>query len=362
MFVVAGGSPFDAGWAEEARRTFRHLEDRLEFVYLTGLPMADLLDRVAALPGQSLVYYLHVSQDGAGSPVIPAEALERLAARANAPIYGHVDAYVGRGVVGGHVFSFEAEGRNAARLGLRILAGETPESVAVGGVSANADVFDWRQLRRWGIDKASLPPGAAVRYREPTLWDRYRWHVVGGASVCLVEAVLIAALLLQRLKRRRAERAGRESETRFRLLADAAPILIWASGADRACTYVSRPWAEFTGRSPEQELGDGWAAGLHPDDAARCLEVYRTHFDAREPFEMVYRLRRHDGEYRWVMDRGVPRLAPDGTFAGYIGACTDITERRRAEDGLRGGTRIDVRVPAPGRKDSGVHALAASSS
>jgi len=334
VFVIAGSAPFDAEWEAEARRAFRPYEDRLEFVYLSGLPMDELLGRVADLPDRSLVYYLHIHQDGGGKPFVPAEALERLAARANAPIYGHVDTYVGRGAVGGRVFTFEAEGRNAARLGLRLLAGERPESIRVAEAGEDIDLFDWRQLRRWGIGEGNLPPGSVVRYRDPGFWDLYRWHVVGAVSVCGVEALLIAGLLIQRVKRRRSEAALRESEARFRLMADAAPILIWSAGVDKACTYFNRPWLEFTGRAPERELGDGWAEGVHPADRARCLEVYTTHFDAREPFEMVYRLRRHDGEYRWVLDRGVPRLSPDGAFAGYVGACTDITDRRRAEDGL----------------------------
>src|SRR5262245_53693009 len=136
VFVIAGSAPFDADWVAEARRTFRPDEDRLEFVYLTGLPMDELLERVAALPERSIVYYLHINRDGAGKPFFPAEALDRLAARANAPIYGHVDTYVGRGIVGGHVFSFESEGENAARLGLRILAGEKPESIPISEMEA----------------------------------------------------------------------------------------------------------------------------------------------------------------------------------------------------------------------------------
>src|SRR5205085_10798150 len=111
VFVIAGNAPFDREWEAEARRTFRLHEDRWEFVYLTGLPMDELLGRVANLPEQSIIYYLHIHQDGTGQPFFPAEALDRLAARANAPIYGHVDTYVGRGAVGGRVFTFETEGK-----------------------------------------------------------------------------------------------------------------------------------------------------------------------------------------------------------------------------------------------------------
>jgi signal transduction histidine kinase len=218
VFVIAGKSPFDADWEAEARRTFRPYEDRLEFVYLTGLPMDELLGRVSDLPAQSIVYYLHINQDATGKPFYPAEALDLLAAKANAPIYGHVDTYVGRGIVGGRVFQFETEGTSAGRLGLRVLAGEKPESIRHAEVSENADIFDWRQLRRWGVGERSLPPGSVILFREPTFWDTYRWHVVAGITLCAVEALLIAGLLVQLVKRRRADRGLRARRRELQLL------------------------------------------------------------------------------------------------------------------------------------------------
>src|SRR5258707_390434 len=126
-----------------------------------------------------------------------------------------------------------------------------------------------------------------------------------------------------------------ESEQRFRLLADSAPVMIWTSGIDKLCTYINAPWLAFTGRTIEQELGNGWAEGVHPADMQRCLDIYTSSFDARQPFSTDYRLRRFDGEYRWVLDNGIPFYAPDGTFTGYIGSCVDITERRSLEQQLQ---------------------------
>ena len=135
-------------------------------------------------------------------------------------------------------------------------------------------------------------------------------------------------------ERKRQESILRESEERFRLMADTAPTLIWMSGTNKLCTFFNRGWLDFTGRPIEQELGNGWASGVHPDDLERCLGVYTTSFDARAKFEMEYRMRRYDGEYRWIVDYGVPRFSSNGVFWGYIGSCIDITERKMSEMSL----------------------------
>lgn len=128
--------------------------------------------------------------------------------------------------------------------------------------------------------------------------------------------------------------AVRESEERFRLVANTAPVMIWMAGTDRLCTYVNQPWLEFTGRPLESELGNGWVDGIHEEDLKRCMDTYSQAFDQRQSFAMEYRIRRNDGKYRWLLDTGVPRFNPDGSFAGYIGSCLDITDRALAEEAL----------------------------
>ncbi|MDZ7959697.1 MAG: PAS domain-containing sensor histidine kinase [Aulosira sp. DedQUE10] len=134
---------------------------------------------------------------------------------------------------------------------------------------------------------------------------------------------------------KQAEDALRESEQRFHSMANTAPVMLWMTGCDGLFTFFNQSWLKFTGRSIEQQQGFGWLEGVHPQEQDFCQEIYDSAFHARAKFEMEYRLKRHDGEYRWVLDTGVPRFTPNGKFVGYIGCCIDITERKSAEVALK---------------------------
>jgi len=147
-----------------------------------------------------------------------------------------------------------------------------------------------------------------------------------------IPMLLLAAVIEERAS---GETELRESQSRFRTVADAAPVLIWMSGVDKLCTFFNKTWLDFTGRTMEQELGNGWSKGVHVEDLEKCLETYQRAFDAREPFVIQYRLRRHDGEYRSLTDNGVPRFDLHGKFLGYIGGCVDVTDLLQKEKALR---------------------------
>ena len=139
----------------------------------------------------------------------------------------------------------------------------------------------------------------------------------------------------QFIERKQAEQAVRENEHLFRILTDASPVMVWMAGTDKLCYYFNKSWLDFVGRTVEQERGNGWAENVHRDDFDRCLQIYISSFDARQPFEMEYRLRHHSGQYRWILDHGVPRYSADGTFEGYIGGCLDIHEQKEAREAQR---------------------------
>jgi PAS domain S-box-containing protein len=158
--------------------------------------------------------------------------------------------------------------------------------------------------------------------------------MIGFVALGFLQVILIFAVLYYRARLRRSILKTGAMQERFGTLANGAPVLIWMAGPDKLCTYFNKRWLDFTGRTMEQELGNGWADGVHPDDFHRCLDTYITAFDRRELFEMEYRLRRADGHYRWIFDTGSP-LFSEGTFLGYIGSCIDITDRKEMEETLR---------------------------
>ena len=460
--VIAGSARQDLESAEQFRRETPTFADRVGFTWLTNLSLPDLRGELSHLPDHTVVLYLTMFQDAAGGSFTPRQALALFAPASRVPIYGLYDTYLGNGIVGGSMVTFEEIGRKAARLGMRILAGEDAQTVARSESHQAAPMFDWRELQRWNINEKRLPPGSVVRFKGATYWEQHYRFILGAVTLCALQAFLIGALLIQRRRRRLAERSLRESEqrmslaadaanlgiwirdfvgdeiwatekwrelfgfeksdrldmhcflqrlhpadrepirqllasalldeagyeaeyrivlpdgrirwisargrtefdaerkpvlvrsislditqrrlaeealleseVRFRTMANTAPVMIWMSDTDRLCTFFNKSWLDFTGRALEQELGNGWTAGVHREDFDHCLKTYVGSFDARRRFSMDYRLRRSDGEYRWVVDSGAPRFASNGAFLGYIGSAIDITERRLAEEEAR---------------------------
>lgn len=214
VYVVGGTSVFDRKVQAIARRDLAGLESRVRVTYLTTLAMNDLLKTVSTLPPDSAVLYLTLFSDGAGRPFIPHNALSLIAGASSAPTYVAVDQYVGLGAVGGHVYSTAKHARYAADIAVRVLNGEPAERISITEAVDHTNLFDWRQLERWRIDEGRLPPGSVVAFRQPSVWDMYKWYIVAGVTLILLQTGLIAALLASRTQRRRAQNVARDSESR----------------------------------------------------------------------------------------------------------------------------------------------------
>ena len=330
IFVVVGASHLEQVWLAEMRRSFQRFEGRVTFAWADELSFADMVTRSANLPPHSAILFAILSLDAKGVPQIEERALTELHRAANAPIFGLRTTQLGLGIVGGPLMSMEDLSRNTAAVARRLLSGEAPQSIHTTIQPLAPPVFDWRELQRWRIDQAYLPSGSAVLFREPTTWELYKPQIVAAVTVVGVQAMIVVALVANLARRRRAERTLRESEGRLRLLSNGAPVMLWVAGPDKLCTEVNQTWLDFTGRSIETERGRGWVDSVHPDDLAGWLATYDDAFARREGFRREYRLRRSDGEYRWVLDTGAPRMLEDGSFAGYVGSAIDVTDLKLA--------------------------------
>lgn len=503
--VVAGAAPSDLNWVTAARQQLAAGRTDVVVTYLTGRTLQEVVAQVATLPRDTVILAGAFLRDATGQDFDTRDAIARIAAAASVPVYVVQDHAVGTGSVGGSVVSYEAHGRMAAHLALRVLSGERPEPE---NANTTVPMFDTRALRRWGLDEHRLPSDRILLFHEPSAWERHRWIIVGAVVLLLLQSALIVALLVHRalrrrvrhalaerlrfetllsdlsamfatgpvsdvdrqietglrrlvedlgvdratvgalapasdqvrvthswaragvaplremirgrtapwivsrlrqghvirfarlddlpdeaavdrqslaqfgtgsaivvpllagdspvsslavatlregrrwpdelvprlrllgavfagaLARQRAEHAVRESEERFRRMADSAPVMVWLSGPDGRRTYVNQRWLDFTGGPLDRELDESWMTRVHADDRPDLARVLRTALAEERAFTVEYRLRRRDGEHRWVLDHGVPRHGDDGASIGFVGSAVDVTQLRAAQQAL----------------------------
>jgi PAS domain S-box-containing protein len=340
VVVVSGTSPFDRQQEAAVKDQLQAFESRFDISYLTDLAMPALLERLKHLPSHTIILLAGLGRDADGTVFSSAESGPMVVAAANAPVFSLNDRNLNDGEVGGDVSNAVDQGKTIGATAVRILNGEKPQNIPTVK-TANTYIFDSRALKRWGFKEKHLPPGSIVLNREPTIWETYKGYLIFAISLISLQALLIAGLIWQRARRRTAEaelrtalEVAQESEQRFRLVANTAPVMIWMSGPDKLFSYFNQTWLDFTGRLLGAEVGNGWTEGVHPNDLQLCSNTYSQSFERRQTFMLQYRLRRRDGEYRWVLETGVPRFNSDGSFAGYIGSCIDMTERKQAEEAL----------------------------
>ena len=252
VFVVAGSGQLGQFWHKELEEPFSRFRDRVTLEWLDNLSLSEMLRRCASLPDNSAIFYLTYGTDAAGAAYADERVLADLRSTANAPVFGGQSVYLGAGTVGGTMLSVETLARNTADVALRLLNGAAPGSISVPPQRPDQPIFDWRELRRWGIPESRLPPGSIVRYRAPSPWQEYRGTVLTAVGVLIVQSLLIAGLLYQRRARRRAE-------------ADSRRNLALAADASRRLTMSALT------SSIAHELGQPLSSMIHNAQAGRMM-------------------------------------------------------------------------------------------
>ena len=335
--LVGGSSVTDKRNSRIFRSALRQYEPELEVIDLAGLDMPQVLERVGSLPADSIVLYSTFFADSTGRRFIPREALSMVSHAANVPVFGLFDTYLGYGIVGGRLVSFEAQGEKAGELARRILAGESPADIPFATEDTQPYQFDWRELKLWGISEKRLPPGSIVRYRELSRWEQYRWYIVGILSVFLIEGLLIFGLLVNRRKRIQAETRVVASERRYRTVADYTYDWEYWSAPDGTTNYVSPSCERITGYMP-QEFVDNPALFreiIVPED--RPVWDNHSHDAGTEVKnrEIQFRILTRHGETRWIEHVCQPVMDHRGEFVGIRASNRDVTTRKLAEETVR---------------------------
>jgi PAS domain S-box-containing protein len=332
--IVTGKSDIETFWLRELHSELLHYQNKVKEIDLVDLPTDQILQRVDQLPPKTLVFFELQPRESIQPAIGVWDALGQIGQRL--PTYC-IFPYecVGHGAVAG----IESSGRDevitlAVTQAARILSGEKVDDIPVVHPSGTQTLADWRQLRRWKIPESALPKGTQFYNRDPSVWERDRKYIFPAIGLIIAQALLIAGLLWQRARKRKAESVLRESEERFRVMADTTPSMIWMCDPEGNITYMNERWLAFTGRDP-QDGYEAWIAFIHPEDVKNVMTPLLQALKDQKAFSKEYRLHRNDGVYRWVFDVASPRVNGDGSFAGFIGSAIDITDQKLAQQALQ---------------------------
>jgi len=330
VVVVSGSSQIDDKNLTKAQTQFHSFEGRVEFTYLTGLPMEELEQRLANLPEHTIIFYITLYRDGAGQAFTLMDSVARVATASRLPTYSVIDRLIEAGSIGGFVLSMEADGKEVANVALRVLAGEKPADIPIRVANTNRYMFDWRQLRRWHIDERRLPPGSILLFRQPTFWGLYKWRVVAVISICVLQALLIVWLLITRYKRRRAEEAKKSLAAIVESSDDAilsetldGTIKSWNAGAEKIYGYTA---GEMVGQH---------VSTLIPPELHKELPMILERIRRGESVDQLETVRLTKDGRRIDVSLTISAIKDErGIVTGASAVARDITDRKRDQQRL----------------------------
>jgi PAS domain S-box-containing protein len=334
--LVGGTAPNDIYSEQLFRKGLEPYLQELELIDLSKLPMQEILTRIASLPPDTVVLYAGISIDVKHQTFVPREALLIISRASNAPVFGIYDSFMGYGIVGGRLVSWEQLGREAAAIALRIMGGESPASIPFGGEQAYISAYDWRELKRWNIPESAVPPGSEIRYRVPSSWEAHRETIIGVIALIMIEAFLILGLVINLRRRQKAERSLRESEERVKLAVSSAGAGLWSADLRTGRIWATDKARELFGFAPEEPLDYEKALSLtHPADRDLVRQSLKQAVRSGEETVLEYRLALPDGNIRWIAARGGLQQNSLGVSKRLAGVCVDITARKLAEETLK---------------------------
>ncbi len=340
VVIIGGVGKFDEGFEAIAKQGFHNYESKVEFTYLFDLTMPALLEKLKQLPSDTIVYHTAITQDAAGDRFVDsAQSIPMVASAANGPVFVMDDVDLRAGTVGGDLVNWADDGRVAAEMAVRVLNGENARNIPVV-TSNHAYMFDWRALRRWGMNEKNLPPGSIVLNRHPTVWEAYKRYIILGIGLMFAEALLIFGLLWQRRRRKESEIQLRESEERLRLAAQIGGMFAYSWDAATDVIERSGESAEILGvQKQEAATGAVVSRMVHPDDKERLEAALAKLSLDQAVLHITYRILRPDGVVAWLERNSRAYFDGNGKVKRMVGMIVDVTERNRAKEALADMTR-----------------------
>jgi PAS domain S-box-containing protein len=336
IVVILGATPLERYWATVFRSAFERFAPRVKFTWVNDLSFDQMLELAAKLPPRSFILLGLLLRDASGVTHNEDEALQRLRAVANAPINGLYQNQLGLGIVGGRLYQGELQGIESARVAVRILRGEPISNFPPKIIGTLGPRYDWRELRRWNISESRLPPGSVIAFRQPTVWERYKWYILAALAIFGVQSAMIVDLLVQRRRRRQIQTELRESQQLMELATTAGEIGIWARDSKTDVIWANAPLRSMLGVGEKGtiRLGD-LRARIHPDDGAQVTAEAQRAQEEDTPFEGELHLPQPDGTDRWLLSKERTVQTSQNSGMQRMGVVLDITERKRGEERFR---------------------------
>ena len=331
VVCVTGSGVEEQPWNNEARKVLQRFASQVRTRWLDKLPLQAVLHEVARLPLDSVVLYIPMERDGAGQTVSPFEVARQLADASRVPVYGLSRPELQQGIIGGALLDFSEIGNKTAALAFRVLAGEKLPVLSAPDIATYPLLINWQALKKWHVSESRIPGTATLAYRERSLWEQHRRLILATAATLLLQSVLIAGLIFQGSRRKRAELSLRESEQQMGLAASAAELGMWTWDILRDRIWMSDKGRALFGIAPETRVDNAaLSARVHPEDRAARDAAIRHALETPGEYAMEYRVVHSDGQMRWIAGRGRVEFG-DGKPLRMRGVSLDITERRQAE-------------------------------